>query len=323
MRADRLVAVLLMLQRRGHVTSAQVAEELEISERTARRDLEALGMAGLPVYSKQGRNGGWELLGGAKTDLSGLNAEEVRALFMVAGPASATPEIAAALRKLIRALPESFRDRAELAQSSVIIDQKGWSGNQSPKRSPSHLDAVQRAVIESTTLRLTYLDRQRNPSTRLVRPLGLASKQGNWYVIAETDAGRRTFRVDRMIEAEPTGERFERPADFDINAEWKAVTDEVDKRRLPATVDLAADADIVRLLRYLFGDRLRVGPARPDGRVDVQVSGPDLAIIAGQLASVGSRVEVLDPPEVRRRLGELGRELATLYAEDALVPASR
>ena len=88
MRADRLVAVLLMLQRRGHVTSAQVAEELEISERTARRDLEALGMAGLPVYSKQGRNGGWELLGGAKTDLSGLNAEEVRALFMVAGPAS-------------------------------------------------------------------------------------------------------------------------------------------------------------------------------------------------------------------------------------------
>ena len=313
MRADRLVAVLLMLQRRGHVTSAQVAEELEISERTARRDLEALGMAGLPVYSKQGRNGGWELLGGAKTDLSGLNAEEVRALFMVAGPASATPEIAAALRKLIRALPESFRDRAELAQSSVIIDHKGWSGNQSPKRSPSHLDAVQRAVIESTTLRLTYLDRERNPSTRLVHPLGLASKQGNWYVIAETEAGRRTFRVDRMIEAEPTGERFERPADFDINAEWKAVTDEVDKRRLPASVDLAADADVVQLLRYLFSDRLRVGPTRADGRVDVQVSGPDVMVIAGQLACVGARVEVLGSPEVRQRLGELGRELADLY----------
>ncbi|MBS1838135.1 MAG: HTH domain-containing protein, partial [Actinobacteria bacterium] len=94
MRADRLVAILLMLQRRDRVTAAEVAEELEISERTARRDLDALGMAGVPVYSKQGRGGGWQLLGGARTDLSGLTAREARALFSVAGPASGTtPEV--------------------------------------------------------------------------------------------------------------------------------------------------------------------------------------------------------------------------------------
>ena len=122
MRADRLVAILLLLQSRTQVTAAEVAAELEISERTARRDLDALSMAGVPVYSKQGRNGGWQLVGGAKTDLSGLTAAEARALFLVAGTASSTPEVKAALRKLVRALPEPFRTGAEAASNAVVVD---------------------------------------------------------------------------------------------------------------------------------------------------------------------------------------------------------
>src|ERR671918_769446 len=109
MRADRLVAALLVLQARGRVTAAELAEELEVSERTARRDLEALAMAGVPVYSQAGRGGGWSLIGGARTDLSGLTASEARALFLLAGPSSeATPKVKAALRKLVRALPETM-----------------------------------------------------------------------------------------------------------------------------------------------------------------------------------------------------------------------
>src|SRR6476620_2961477 len=127
MRADRLVALLLILPRQGRVTAAAVAEELEVSEGTARRDLEALSMAGVPVYSQQGRNGGWQLLGGGRTDLSGLTADEARALFLVAGPSSAaTPEVRAALRKLVRALPESFRDAAQAASGAIVVDPHGW-----------------------------------------------------------------------------------------------------------------------------------------------------------------------------------------------------
>src|SRR5687768_3395422 len=126
-RADRLVAALLILQARGRVTAADLAEELEISERTARRDLEALAMAGIPVYSQPGRNGGWSLLGGARTDLSGLTAAEARTLFLVAGPSSAvTPEAKAALRKLVRALPETFRAEAEAAAAAVVLDPTTW-----------------------------------------------------------------------------------------------------------------------------------------------------------------------------------------------------
>src|SRR5436190_22283109 len=117
----------MLLQTRGQVTAAEVADELEVSERTARRDLDALGMAGLPIYSIQGRNGGWRLVGGGRTDLSGLTAAEARALFLVAGPSSsATPQVKAALRKLVRALPEQFRTHAEAASTAVVVDPPGW-----------------------------------------------------------------------------------------------------------------------------------------------------------------------------------------------------
>src|SRR3954462_14320315 len=146
MRADRLVAILMLLQTRGQVTAAEVAAELEVSKRTARRDLDALGMAGLPIYSMQGRNGGWRLAGGGRTDLSGLNAAEARALFLVAGPSSsATPEVRAALRKLVRAPPEPLRNSAEAASTAVVVDPNGWDGPTTRQHAtPRHLDAVQR-----------------------------------------------------------------------------------------------------------------------------------------------------------------------------------
>src|SRR5213079_2153158 len=146
MRADRLVATLLLLQARKRLTAAEVAAELEVSERTARRDLEALSAAGIPVYPQPGRGGGWELVGGARTDLSGLTAAEARTLFMVAGPeAAATPELKAALRKLVRALPEPFRAGAEAAAGSVIVDPGGWGRTRRPQRPPM-LDALHNAV---------------------------------------------------------------------------------------------------------------------------------------------------------------------------------
>src|SRR5438094_9989885 len=127
MRADRLVATLLLMQSRGRVTAAELARELEVSVATARRDLEALSAAGIPVYPQPGRGGGWSLVGGARTDLSGLSAAEAQALFLLAGPAAAvSDEAKAALRKLVRALPQTFRADAEAAASATVIDPTRW-----------------------------------------------------------------------------------------------------------------------------------------------------------------------------------------------------
>src|SRR4051794_1621424 len=213
MRADRLVATLLFLQSRGRVTAGEVAAELEVSVKTARRDLEALSIAGIPVYSQPGRNGGWALVGGARTDLSGLTAAEARTLFLVAGPSSAvTPEAKAALRKLVQALPETFRAEAEKAAAAIVLDPAMWGRSAPPP--PPHLEALQQAVVQGVQVVLGYRDREGNVSERTAHPLGLVSKGSTWYLIADTAAGMRTFRVWRVQSVELTDEPAVRPPDF-------------------------------------------------------------------------------------------------------------
>jgi predicted DNA-binding transcriptional regulator YafY len=313
-RADRLVAILLMLQSRGQVTAAEVADELEISERTARRDLEALGMAGLPIYSRQGRNGGWQLAGGGRTDLSGLNAAEARALFLVAGPASsATPELRAALRKLVRALPESFRTAAEAATTSVLVDPLGWD-QQAPRRTPVHLDAVQQAVVNGEQIVLGYVARDRAATTRVVHPLGLAAKGAVWYLVGDTEAGLRTFRVDRVTSVEPNGHPVSRPDGFDLHDAWRLITEEVESRRTPINATALVTPDSVPMLRWILGTRVRIGPAGDDGRIAVELRGHNVRSLAGEIAGFGSSVEVIDPPAVRDLLRAIGAQLADTYS---------
>jgi predicted DNA-binding transcriptional regulator YafY len=313
-RADRLVAVLLLLQRRGQVTAADVAEELEVSERTARRDLEALGMAGLPVYPVRGRGGGWRLLGGGRTDLSGLSEAEVRALFVVAGPVSASPQVKAALRKLVRALPEPLRERAEAAASAVMVDPGGWDRPAAPRPAPARLDAVQRAVIEGVQVRLGYASRGGEATTRVVHPLGVVAKGTVWYLVAGTDAGLRTFRVDRVQAVEPTGAPVVRPEGFDLAEAWRAISAEVDQLRAPVEALALVEPWAVDILRFTLGTRVAIGAARPDGRVEVELRGHRVESLAGEIAGLGSGIEVLSPPELRDRLARTGEQLVSLYA---------
>ena len=305
------MATLLVLQARGRVTAADLARELEVSERTARRDLEALAMSGVPVYSLPGRGGGWELLGGARTDLSGLTADEARALFLIAGPAAATKEVRAALRKLVQALPATFRERAEAAAGAVVRDPAGWDHAEPP--TPEHLEALQRAVIDGVQVELGYRGRGGRVSHRTVHPVGLVVKNDVWYLVADTDAGLRTFRVDRVTAVTGTGVAVVRPPGFDLASAWRMITAEVDVVRTPVQVAAVAAPEIVVYLRYTFGTRVRIGPAGPDGRVAVEVRGHTLESVAGELAGFGGAVEVLSPPEVRAELARIGCELAARY----------
>ena len=314
MRADRLVATLLLLQQRGQVTAAEVAAELEVSERTARRDLEALGVAGLPVYSMQGRNGGWRLAGGGKTDLSGLNAAEARALFLVAGPlAGATPDVKAALRKLVRALPEQMREGAQAAAAAMVVDPTGWDRQGAPRPTPPFLDAVQQAVVNGEQIVLGYVARDRSETSRVVHPLGIASKGPVWYLIAMTDAGQRTFRIDRITSIESTGDAVERPANFDLTEAWKQIADQVDQLRTPVRARGVARPAVLGVLRWRLQHRLSIGPAQRDGRVEIEVRSGSVEELVGELAGFGAGVEIVEPAEVIGRLRLTGAQLVELY----------
>ncbi|MBB4919968.1 helix-turn-helix transcriptional regulator [Streptosporangium saharense] len=307
MRADRLVAVLLLLQARGRVTATQVAAEMEVSVATARRDLEALSAAGIPVYPQAGRGGGWALLGGARTDLSGLRAAEARALFLLLGPAAAiAPEAKAALRKLVRALPSTFRQEAEAAAEAVVVDPAGWGEHRRTR--PALVDLLEDAVVRRRKARLTYSGRE-----RLVSPLGLVDKDDTWYLIAETPDGRRTFRADRITDAEITQEAAERPARFDLAAAWEEVVTAMEARRATTTATATVDACYLPVLRDRFGRHCEV--ISQGERVRVALTAPTARDIARQLAGWGDLVVVEGPQAVHDELAKLAAQLTTLYGQ--------
>ena len=312
MRADRLVATLLVLQTRGRVTAAELAAELEVSIATARRDLEALSVAGIPVYPQAGRGGGWSLVGGARTDLSGFTAPEAQALFLLAGPAaSVAPEVKSALRKLVRALPDTFRADAQAAAEAVVIDSSGWG--EVGKDLPELIGELQTAVVRRRKVRLEYIGRSRERTGRLVDPWGLVDKDDIWYLIAGTDSGQRTFRVDRIASAVVTDETAERPADFDLTTQWQQVVTEMEQLRSAVSATVLIAAGLVPVVQSHFGRHCAIHGTESDGRVKLSVSAHTPVSIAEQLAGWGSTVEVIDPPAVQQELARIGQELIRLY----------
>src|SRR5438067_3247266 len=316
MRADRLVAALLLMQARGRVTATELAGELEVSVATARRDLEALSAAGIPVYPQPGRGGGWPLVGGARTDLSGLSATEAQALFLLVGPAAAvSDEAKAALRKLVRALPQTFRADAEAAASATMTDPTRW-GERARSR-PEMVGRLQAAVIRQRKVRLTYTSSARVRSERLIDPWGLVDKDEIWYLLAGTEQGRRTFRVDRILEAEPTGQPAARPDDFTLASAWEQVVGEVEQRRSRTWATVLIEARFVPILRDHFGRHCHAGRQLDhDGRARVRVAAPTPLDIARNLAGWGALIEVVEPRTVQLELARIGAELAGRYGTD-------
>ena len=312
MRADRLVAALLVLQAKGRVTAAQLAHELEVSERTAApgpRGPRHGGRAGVLPARPRGRVGARR---GSRTDLSGLTADEARALFLIAGPGAATPEVRAALRKLLRALPATFRSYAEAAAGAVVRDPAGW--DHAEPAPPEHLETLQHAVIDGLQIELDYRGREGRASTRTVHPLGLVVKNNTWYLVAGTDAGQRTFRVSRVRSVRSTDRPAVRPDDFDLSAAWSSIVTDVDAQRAPVAVLVRTDAGTLDVLRYVFGNRVRPGTEGADGRMEVELRAQSELVVARQLAGFADRVEIVSPVSVREHLAEIGRGLLRRHA---------
>lgn len=322
MRADRLVATLLLLQARGTVTAREVAEELEVSERTARRDLDALSVAGIPVYSKQGRGGGWMLIGGATTDLTGLRSAEARALLtMAAATGHATPEFTSAMRKLTQALPEPIRIETEQVMASIVADNSSWGNREAsllvePRRD-EWLEPLQRAVMQQLTIGLTYATPRKGESQRDIDPLGLVTKQGYWYVLATTEAGQRSFRVDRIVDMAVTDRHFDRPDDFVLGDAWEEITTGYVERSSRVTTEAVVDDHFLGALRSL-GVETAVHEAVGGDRSRVTLGAWNIDVLAAEIAGVMHAIELIEPPVgLVERLAAIGAELVSRFAPAA------
>src|SRR5256885_8799799 len=221
MRADRLLSILLLLQAHGRMSAAELARRVEVSRRTVFRDLEALSGAGIPVVSDRGPNGGAYLLGGYRTDLTGLTESELEALLAFGGQGPAAdlglgPQLDRASRKVAAA---ARRESAGRLRARVLIDSERWYQT---ARVPPHLARVQDALWLDRRIRLRYRRSLDRVVERIVEPYGLVCQAGTWYLLAGVEGAPRVYRVSRIEDAELTEETFERPADFDLHAAWTA-----------------------------------------------------------------------------------------------------
>jgi predicted DNA-binding transcriptional regulator YafY len=319
MRASRLVSMLLLLQARGRLTAEQLAGELEVSVRTVYRDLEALSGAGVPVYAEPGRNGGFQLIDGYRTRLTGLTTKEAEALFAagVPGPVGDLglgTVLGAARLKLLAALPEDLAERASLAAQRFHVDAPGWF--RTSRREP-HLATLAAAVWDDRRVDVLYRHPgDEPPAPRTLDPLGLVCKAGTWYLVARRDAELRTYRVSRVVELTVGDERFERPTDFDLARFWSDAVAEFEATMPSVEVVADAEPEAVGLLE----DAIRDGGGAileltdlVDGRTRCRVAFESLDEAFGDLVRLGAGVEVLEPVTLRSRLAETARATASVY----------
>lgn len=308
-KSSRLVSILLLLQTRGRMTAAQLAEELEVSVRTVYRDVEALSAAGVPLYGDAGHAGGYRLLDGYRTRLTGLTADEAEALFLagVPGPAAQLglgAVLAAAQLKVRAALPPELRAHADRISRRFHLDAPGWYAH--ADETP-YLPPVADAVWNSRVLHVRYR-RWREPTDveRRLEPYGLVLKAGRWYVVA--GPGPRTYRVDQILRLAESDEEFARPGDFDLAAYWAAYQrDFHDRLRTAEAVVRLAPG--VTLAGPVKGD-VR---AEADGwtRLTVPIESVDHA--HAEFLRLGTGIEVLEPPELREKIARTVAELAERY----------
>ncbi|TDD14697.1 transcriptional regulator [Kribbella turkmenica] len=320
MRSSRLLSILLLLQTRRQLTARELADELEVSLRTIYRDMEALAAAGVPVYADQGRAGGYRLVEGYRTRLTGLTEQEAAALFLVGmpGPAAAlglTAETSAAELKLLAALAPDQRDRAGRLKNRFHLDLPAWYRD--AENSP-HLSAVADAVLHDRRIKVLYR-RWEAPREveRVLDPYGLVLKNGAWYVVAATAGGMRTYRVASILELTPTDEEFDRPADFDLAGFWQERLADFDRTRFTAEAVVRVSARMAAQMHDVSFPTLvkAVAAAEPadDGSVVVTIPIESIGNAAASLCRFGDALEVLEPPELRTELANLSRTVLALY----------
>jgi predicted DNA-binding transcriptional regulator YafY len=323
MQASRLLSLALLLQTRGRLTAQQLADELEVSVRTIYRDVESLGAAGVPVYGEPGRAGGYQLVDGYRTRLTGLSGDEAGTLFLTGLPGPAAdlglgPELGAAQLKLLAALPEPQRQRAGRTRQRFHLDPLGWYAD--AEETP-HLAQVAEAVWTEHLLEVHYR-RWADPElvTRRLAPYGLVLKAGRWYLVAASGDHVRIYRVSQMLEVTVLVESFERPPTFELDTYWQTYLDDFEARRHRGSASVRVSERGLSALSdpaVRRAARAAAGPPDADGWVTSTIPMESLDHAAGEFLRLGDDIEVLAPADLRARLAGVAERLVRRYASTA------
>jgi predicted DNA-binding transcriptional regulator YafY len=314
MRADRLISIVLLLQAKGRMTAEALATRLEVSQRTILRDMDALSSAGVPVVAERGTGGGWRLIDGYETKLTGLTPVEIRSLFLARPPAllaelGMKDAADAAWLKLRAALPVSVREQAEFVRERLLIDSRNWRES---SESLTSLPVILESLWSGQRLKFFYDKADGESSERVVDPLGLVARGNRWYLVATRGDEHRTYRVSRIRAAETLPEICDRPKNFDLAAYWEASTNRFREHLPRYDATFLVTQHILPWVCYRswrvteqvqHGDRVRVSL-----RFDVPDEARQFAL------AFGTELEVLEPRELRAHVVATSRAVLEAYA---------
>jgi len=314
MKASRLLSMLLLLQSAERRTASELAEALEVSERTVHRDVEALSAAGVPVYAERGVYGGIALAAGYRKALTQFGEDEIRALFISGSNPLVDLGLGVdrerALEKLSGALSDVQRKAAAKTRGRIHLDQRRWNQAAQPQE---HLAMLRRAVWDDRRVVLRYRDRERKTTERTVDPLGLVAKAGIWYLVARVDGGElRTFRAERIAGVDATAESFARPDDFDLDAFWRTWTTAVEESTQRFAVVLEVRRDAFDAVTGYWETHV-LGDADGGETVAVRVVFPGKDAALHSLIAWSGEVRIVEPPELREEVVARARAVLTHY----------
>lgn len=322
MRADRLLAMLMLLQTHDRLTADALAEELEVSVRTVYRDVTALSCAGIPIITDRGPGGGIALLGDYRTTLTGLTDDEIRALFLASSPAPLADlglggELKAALRKLTAALPDARRAEEVKTRGRIHLDAVGWEQLAGPT---PHLPLMQHAIWHDQRLTLTYRLLFGTVVTHAVAPYGLVAKAGVWHLVYER-AGALVVREAADVQAVVLeAQTFDRPPDFDLAAFWAEWCARRAQNRRSYPVLVRVSPELLEWLPVVFGGGLQdamaaAGPPDAAGWVTVTLPFETFAEARTKVLGLGRACEVLEPEALRCSVADFARQVVGLYGD--------
>ncbi|MFD5020746.1 helix-turn-helix transcriptional regulator [Paenibacillus sp. NPDC058367] len=317
MRADRLLSILLLLQNRGKMTSRELAQTLEVSERTVFRDMEALSASGIPILAERGREGGWMLTEGYRTSLTGMKPQEIGSLLLSADASimkdlGIQDDYSSALLKLEAASSHRLSNSANYLSERIHIDGASW--HPSDETYP-FLSVLQRALWEDRKVKITYL-RSNERTVRFIEPLGLVAKRGVWYVVAKSKEELRTFRVSRLVNVEETHEWFKRPDDFDLKQYWEESTTAF-KAALPKyQVMLRVRTSVLKeLQRERFVSVQLIEPTSNAEWVNVDAEFNTIESACRIILSFSPSVIVLSPQELLEMVKSAIAKISAIYED--------
>jgi len=318
MRADRLLSILLLLQVNRRITARELAQRLEVSERTIHRDMEALSAAGVPVIAERGTGGGWTLLEEYRTNLTGLNPTEIQTLFLK--PSRLLADLGwgkaseAALIKLLAALPSARHRDAEYMRQRIYVDTSSWSRSE---EAIPFLPTLQEAVWQERSLHLTYRRSDDTAVERLVDPLGLVVKGSVWYLVAAVEGEMRTYRVSRVQNAKLADRPCVRPRAFNLATYWKQSSAQfmANLPRYQATVRVAPT--LVSRIRSMwrYASIEQADPPDAEGWIRLSMNFEVEEQACEYILGFGPLIEVLEPQGLREKVIDLAQSIVAFYAQ--------